>query len=75
MFKKKETKMETPANTEELRNFLMERMVKLITGEETLQHSQAVAALAKQANATLALELQAARILGKSETLQPLAIK
>jgi hypothetical protein len=50
-------------NTGELREFLLERMVKLASGEETLAVSLAAAQLAKQVNATLGLELQAARLI------------
>jgi len=50
-------------NTGELREFLLERMIKLASGEENLATSLAAAQLAKQVNATLGLELQAARLI------------
>ena len=61
-------------NTEELRKFLIARMVGLVNGTENLAQSQAVAALAKQINATLALELQAVRILANGVNAKPLRI-
>lgn len=60
-------------NTSELRAFLLERMVNLANGQEDLARSQAAAALAKQVNATLSLEMQAVRLLG-GEGMKPLAI-
>lgn len=60
-------------NTSELRAFLLERMVNLANGQEDLGRSQAAAALAKQVNATLSLEMQAARLLGGG-AMKPLAI-
>jgi HD superfamily phosphodiesterase len=50
-------------NTSELRKFLIARMEGLASGKESIAHSHAVAALAKQINATLALELAANRAL------------
>lgn len=57
------TDMKKLNNTADLRAFLLERMINLANGKETLAQSQGAAALAKQVNATLSIELQAARLL------------
>lgn len=63
-------------NTAELRLFLIDRMEGLASGKESIAQSHAVAALAKQVNATLSLELTASRILATSGgTLPALPIK
>lgn len=61
-------------NTGEVRSFLIERMVALADGKESIAQSHAVAALAKQVNATLALELSAARLLDAKVDLKCLRI-
>ena len=61
-------------NTGEVRSFLIERMVALADGKESIAQSHAVAALAKQVNATLALELSAARLLDEKVNLKCLRI-
>lgn len=53
-------------NTAELRLFLIDRMEGLASGKESIAQSHAVAALAKQVNATLSLELSASRIMATS---------
>lgn len=61
-------------NTAELRKFLVKRMEALASGQESIAQSHAVAALAKQVNATLALELSAARLLDQKVDLKCLRI-
>ena len=61
-------------NTAELRKFLIDRMTGLASGKENLAQTQAIAALAKQINTTLALELQAVRVLAGGQIAKPLAI-
>ena len=61
-------------NTAELRAFLLERMVNLANGKETLAASNAAAALAKQVNATLMIELSAARLLREGQDIGVLRI-
>lgn len=61
-------------NTAELRKFLIDRMAGLAAGKENLAQTQAIAALAKQINTTLALELQAVRVLSGGQIAKPLAI-
>jgi len=61
-------------NTGEVRQFLIERMVALSDGRESIAQSNAIAALAKQINTTLALELAAARILDEKVNLKCLRI-
>ena len=61
-------------NTGEVRSFLIERMVALADGKESIAQSHAVTALAKQVNATLALELSAARLLDAKVDLKCLRI-
>ncbi len=61
-------------NTAELRKFLIDRMAGLASGKENLAQTQAIAALAKQINTTLALELQAVRVLSGGQIAKPLSI-
>lgn len=64
-------------NTSELRTFLLQRMENLAAGKEDLATSQAAAALAKQVNATLALELQAYRLMAANgmKSLRPIPVE
>lgn len=62
-------------DTNDLRSFLLDRMVGLASGKESISQSHAVASLAKQVNATLALELNATRLLAQSAQIEPLRIK
>lgn len=63
-------------NTAELRSFLISRMEGLASGKESIAQSHAIAALAKQINTTLSLEIAASRILKTDATSFPaLAIK
>lgn len=63
-------------NTTDLRAFLIDRLEGLASGKESIAQSHAVAALAKQVNTTLALELSAHRILASSEpNLRALQVK
>ncbi len=61
-------------NTADLRAFLLERMINLANGKETLAASNAAAALAKQVNATLMIEISAARLLREGHDLGTLRI-
>jgi hypothetical protein len=61
-------------NTQELRKFLIARMEGLASGKESIAQSHAVAAMAKQINATLSLELAAARLIADGATPNPLRI-
>ena len=61
-------------NTAELRKFLLERMAGLASGKENVAQTNAVIGLAKQVNTTLALELQAVRLLAGGQSAKPLSI-
>ena len=61
-------------STTDLRGFLLTRMENLAAGKESVAQSHAVAALAKQVNATLALELHATRLLAASANVEPLKL-
>jgi hypothetical protein len=58
-------------NTAQLRSFLIDRMEGLASGKESIAQSHAVAALAKQVNATLSLEIAASRILASGTNAFP----
>lgn len=58
-------------NTAELRAFLIDRMEGLASGKESIAQSHAVAALAKQINTTIAMELTATRILSSGSSSFP----
>lgn len=60
-------------NTAELRAYLLDRIEALCEGRESVAQSQAVAALAKQVNATLALEMQATRMVA-AQKIAPKAL-
>lgn len=58
-------------NTADLRSFLIDRMEGLASGKESIAQSHAVASLAKQINATLALEISASRMLSSGSASFP----
>ena len=62
-------------NTSDLRSFLVDRMEGLASGKESVSQSHAIASLAKQVNTTLALELNATRLLAQNAEVSALRLK
>ena len=54
-------------NTQQLRSFLIDRMVGVASGKEPIARTNSVSRIASQITGTLALELKAAQMIAENE--------